>query len=169
MVNLVPYSEEDFLLLEQCNSPQMTAHLGGSETAEKLLRRHQRYAKELTVGQMFKIEFGDTAAPAGLIGFWEHDWRGELVWETGWSVLPAFQGRGIAGSALDALLLQVRQDQKHQFIHAFPSLENLASNAVCRRRGFTLLEECDFEYPPGHTMRCNDWALDLLRTSQTSS
>ena len=26
----------------------------------------------------------------------------------------------------------------------------------------TLLEECDFEFPPGHHMRCNDWRLDLF-------
>jgi hypothetical protein len=27
--------------------------------------------------------------------------------------------------------------------------------------GFELLGEYDFEYPPGHLMRCNDWRLDL--------
>jgi hypothetical protein len=24
------------------------------------------------------------------------------------------------------------------------------------------MEECEFEFPPGHSMRCNDWRLDLL-------
>jgi len=28
--------------------------------------------------------------------------------------------------------------------------------------GFTLLEECEFEYPKGSLMRCNDWRLDLF-------
>ena len=27
--------------------------------------------------------------------------------------------------------------------------------------GFTLQGEYDFEYPPGHWMRCNDWELNL--------
>ena len=49
----------------------------------------------------------------------------------------------------------------HRFVHAFPSVENLASNAICRKAGFTLLEEADFEYPKGRWMRCYDWAFDL--------
>ena len=46
-------------------------------------------------------------------------------------------------------------------MHAFPSVENAPSNAVCRRLGFELVEECESEYPPGTPMRCNDWRLDL--------
>ena len=46
-------------------------------------------------------------------------------------------------------------------MHAFPSVDNGASNAVCAKLGFTLLEALEFEYPPGHPMRCNDWQLDL--------
>ncbi|MGS2645029.1 LysE family translocator [Streptosporangium sp. G12] len=42
-----------------------------------------------------------------------------------------------------------------------PSVGHPASNAICRKLGFFLLGECDFEYPPGTTMRCNDWRLDL--------
>jgi RimJ/RimL family protein N-acetyltransferase len=42
-------------------------------------------------------------------------------------------------------------------------VENLASNAICRKLGFTLVEEAEFEYPPGNFMRCNDWRLDLSR------
>ena len=42
---------------------------------------------------------------------------------------------------------------------AFPSVDNGASNAICRKGGFTLLEECDVEDPPGSVMRCNDWEL----------
>jgi hypothetical protein len=40
-------------------------------------------------------------------------------------------------------------------------VENAPSNAICRKLGFELLEACDFEFPPGHHMRCNDWRLDL--------
>ena len=49
-----------------------------------------------------------------------------------------------------------------RFLHAFPSVANAASNAVCRKVGFVELGECDFEYPAGHPIRCNDWRLDLL-------
>jgi RimJ/RimL family protein N-acetyltransferase len=44
---------------------------------------------------------------------------------------------------------------------AYPGVDNAASNAICRKLGFTLLGAEDFEYPPGHLMRCNDWRLDL--------
>jgi hypothetical protein len=41
------------------------------------------------------------------------------------------------------------------------SPQNAPSNAICRKLGFTLLEELEFEYPPGSFMRCNDWRLNL--------
>lgn len=43
---------------------------------------------------------------------------------------------------------------------AFPNVDNIASNRVCERAGFALLErDADVEYPPGQTMKCNVWAL----------
>jgi len=36
-----------------------------------------------------------------------------------------------------------------------------ASNAVCRKAGFELLGEVDFEYPKGTPIRSCDWRLDL--------
>jgi RimJ/RimL family protein N-acetyltransferase len=45
---------------------------------------------------------------------------------------------------------------------AFPSVDNPPSNAICRKLGFTLLAAQEFEYPPGHLMRCNVWQLDLF-------
>jgi RimJ/RimL family protein N-acetyltransferase len=38
---------------------------------------------------------------------------------------------------------------------------NAPSNAICQKLGFTLVEECEFEFPVGNLMRCNDWRLDL--------
>jgi RimJ/RimL family protein N-acetyltransferase len=46
-------------------------------------------------------------------------------------------------------------------MHAFPNVDNEASNAICRKLGFELLEAREFEYPKGHLMTCNDWRLDL--------
>jgi RimJ/RimL family protein N-acetyltransferase len=56
---------------------------------------------------------------------------------------------------------RARAARKHRDLHAFPSVDNGASNAVCRKAGFALLRERDFEYPPGHLLRTNDWRLDL--------
>jgi RimJ/RimL family protein N-acetyltransferase len=47
-------------------------------------------------------------------------------------------------------------------VHAFPSVANAASNAICRKLGFTLLGEYQVEYPPGHPLTINDWRLDLF-------
>jgi RimJ/RimL family protein N-acetyltransferase len=47
-------------------------------------------------------------------------------------------------------------------VHAFPSVDNAPSNAICRKLGFTLLDGAiEFEYPPGNLLRCNDWRFDL--------
>jgi RimJ/RimL family protein N-acetyltransferase len=48
-------------------------------------------------------------------------------------------------------------------MRAFPSVDNGASNAICRKLGFELLGELEFEYPPGHgrVMLTNDWRFDL--------
>lgn len=57
---------------------------------------------------------------------------------------------------------RARAAGKHRFLHAFPSVDNAPSNSVCQKVGFTLLGAMDFEYPPGHPLRCNDWVLDLF-------
>jgi regulator of RNase E activity RraB len=44
---------------------------------------------------------------------------------------------------------------------AVAGLENAQSNAICQKLGFELLEACEFEFPKGHYMICNDWQLDL--------
>jgi RimJ/RimL family protein N-acetyltransferase len=76
-------------------------------------------------------------------------------------VLPEHQGRGIASGATALVLDHARAGGRRRFVHAFPSTDNPASNAICRKLGFTLLEVREFEFPPGSTMRCNDWRFDL--------
>ena len=79
-------------------------------------------------------------------------------------MLPEFQGQGIATRATRLVIAKVRAEGKHRFLHAYPSVENPPSNAICRKAGFTLRGEEDFEYPKGHMMRCNDWCVDLFFT-----
>jgi len=47
-------------------------------------------------------------------------------------------------------------------MHAYPSVENGPSNAVCRKAGFVLQGPYEFEYPEGHLMVCNDWRIELF-------
>ena len=128
-------------------------HIGGAESAEKIAERQQRYLK---LPFQFRIVDGDH--PAGWVGFWEREWRGEQIYEIGWSVLPAFQGRGLATAATALALDASRAAAAGLPVHAFPGVENGPSNAVCRKLGFSLVEaNMSFEFPPGSMMVCNDW------------
>jgi RimJ/RimL family protein N-acetyltransferase len=160
-VHLEPWGAGDLPLVEQImGDPAMTAFLGGPESPEKLADRQRRYAAEGS--GMFKIVDDATGQGIGSVGFWEREWRDDTVYETGWSVLPGFQGRGIGVAATAQLIELARDARKHGFLHAFPKPANTASNAICRKLGFTLLGEYEFEYPPGTPIVCNDWRLDLF-------
>jgi RimJ/RimL family protein N-acetyltransferase len=141
----------------------MTEYLGGPESAEKIAERQERYeqAADSDTTRVFKVVDAATEEAVGWVGYWERSWRDQQVYEIGWSVLPAFQGRGIAGEATAQALADARSSGKHRFVHAFPSVDNAPSNAICRKLGFTLLEDMEFEYPPGNVIRCNDWRFDL--------
>lgn len=110
---------------------------------------------------MFTVVLLPDERATGSIGYWERDWGGETVYETGWAILAAYQGRGIAAEATRGVIRLAAAQRRHRHLHAYPSVDNPASNAICRKVGFDLLGESDFEYPPGHLMRCNDWCFDL--------
>jgi RimJ/RimL family protein N-acetyltransferase len=166
-IHLEPWAAGDLPLLEQLvGDPAMMEHLGGAESPAKIAERQSRYEDAESA---FKIVDDETGHGVGWIGYWESDWRDQPVYEIGWSVVPAFQGRGIASAATVQALALAREAGGRRYVHAFPSVDNAASNAICRRAGFTLLGAEDLEYPPGHPMRCNDWAFDLLTLPGGSS
>lgn len=135
----------------------MTEHLGGPETAAKLQHRHERYL--LAANEMFVVVLaGETV---GSIGYWPREWQGEDVYETGWGILPAYQGRGIAVAAALAVIAIARHDGDRPWLHAYPSADHPASNAVCRKAGFTLVGPTSFEYPQGIWLTSNNWRIDL--------
>jgi RimJ/RimL family protein N-acetyltransferase len=171
-VNLRPWSQDDLpLLIRLRGDPTMNEHLGGPEAPEKIRERQERYYRSSRTGEnpMFVIVVGPERVPAGSIGYWEKEWQGQRIWETGWSVLPEFQGRGVATRATAIVVGRVRAEGKQRFLHAFPSVDNSPSNAICRKAGFTLQGQVDFEFPPGHFMRCNDWCLDLFPSTLEKS
>ncbi|WP_299537920.1 GNAT family N-acetyltransferase [uncultured Streptomyces sp.] len=165
-VRIEPWSPGDLDLLRRANAPELMEHLGGPETEDQLLVRHARYvglsAEHAGRGRMFRVVVAESGQTAGIIGYWEQDWVDQRVYETGWTVLPGFHGRGIASAAARAVAERAGAERRHRYLHAFPSVDNGPSNAVCRKAGFTLLGPCDLEYPPGRPMRANDWRLDLL-------
>ena len=140
----------------------MTEHLGGPETESQVLERHRRYLNlgDPGSGQMLAVTMPDGQA-AGIIGYWERTWRDRLTYETGWNVLPAFQGAGIATAAAGPSPRSPAPSAATGTCTRFPAVDHPASNAICRKAGFTLLGETEFEYPPGSLMRCNEWRLEL--------
>ncbi len=164
-VRIEPWDAGDLQLLQKSMvDPAMTEHLGGPESPAQIAERHERFQRlaDSGKGRWFKIVDVSTGESVGSVGYWERTWRDEDVYEIGWSVLPPFQGRGIAGIGTGLAIDVARSDKRHRFLHAFPSVDNGPSNAICRKLGFTLIEETKFEYPKGSFMRCNDWRLDLF-------
>jgi RimJ/RimL family protein N-acetyltransferase len=161
-VILEPWGTDDLPLLERLmGDPRMTEHLGGPENPGKLRERQGRYEQLEGGDRMFKIIDTTTGDAVGSVGFWTKEWRNEQVYEIGWMVVPESQGRGIAAVATKQAIVLATQAAEHRFMHAFPNLDNAPSNAICRKLGFELLEACEFEFPKGHFMTCNDWRLDL--------
>ena len=163
-VQIKPWAAGDLPLLEQLmGDPAMMAHLGGPESREQIATRHERYLRlAQTAGdRMFTIVDAASGEAVGSVGYWTREWHDAAVYETGWSVLPKWQGRGIARMGTALAVERAKADGIHRFMHAFPAVDNAPSNAICRRLGFTLVEACEFEYPPGNVLHCNDWRLDL--------
>jgi len=140
----------------------MMRDLGGPHARDAILARHQRYmAADPDTHGLFAVVVGSEREPVGWVGFWETESRGEAVWECGWSVVPEHQGRGVGSSAVGLMLEEARMRERHRWMYAYPSVDNAASNALCRALGFELLGETEVEYPAGSMMRSNDWRLDL--------
>jgi RimJ/RimL family protein N-acetyltransferase len=161
-VTLEPWSSGDLPLLERLmGDPRMTEHLGGPESSDKLRERQDRYERLTGGDRMFKVVDVASGADIGSVGFWTKEWRGEQIYEVGWMVVPEFQGRGIAVAATGQAIEIAKDDDEHRFMHAFPNIDNAPSNSICRKLGFELVEACEFEFPKGQFMSCNDWRLDF--------
>jgi len=159
-VTLEPWGSDDLPLLERLmGDPRMTEHLGGPDKPEKMRERQGRYESLEDGERMLKIVDAASGAGVGSVGYWTKEWRDEQVYEIGWMVVPEFQGRGIAVAATAQAIERAKRDDKDRLMHAFPSVDNAPSNALCRKLGFHLLEACQLEFPKGHLMTCNDWRL----------
>jgi RimJ/RimL family protein N-acetyltransferase len=156
-MELHAYSDGDFWLTEALETdPDVMRELGGPIDRERLPEIHRR---RLADPWWFTIVAEPGGPPVGTIGVWETSHDGEEIHETGWMVLPAHQGRGIASAALTLLIERVEAERRFPSIHAFPPVTNAPSNALCRKFSFALLGECDVIYA-GRTLHCNHWALD---------
>ncbi len=162
-VGLRPYSDDDLALLRRANTPELMDQMGGVETDEQVIARHERYLRLQREGaaHQFCIVIPDHPEGVGMTGYWHRDEGGEHVLECGWTVEAEYRGRGIASAAVVAMLERARASGERLPLHAYPRVDNPASNAVCRKAGFTLLRELDFEISPGVVLHTNDWVHRL--------
>jgi RimJ/RimL family protein N-acetyltransferase len=166
LVRLRAYTDDDLWLTEALETdPAVMRELGGPTDRDRLPEIHRRRVAD---PWWFTIVTDSAATPVGTIGVWETSHGGERLHETGWMVLPAHQGRGIASAALAVLIARVGAEPGIPSMHAFPPVTNLPSNALCRKFGFVLLGAADFDYA-GRTLRCNHWSLATPRGSRAAS
>ncbi|NUT57568.1 MAG: GNAT family N-acetyltransferase [Agromyces sp.] len=162
-VTLHPWSADDLDLLRRANTHELMDQLGGPENDEQVIARHERYLRLQREGtaHQFRIATPDHPEGVGIVGYWNRDDDGEQVLEAGWSVEAAYRGQGIAPAEVIAMLEWARADGETLPVHAYPRVDNPASNAVCRKAGFTLVGEADVELTPGNVRRLNDWVVEL--------
>jgi RimJ/RimL family protein N-acetyltransferase len=153
-VELAAYTDADIeLTIALETDPEVMRELGGPISRERIQGIHER---RLGDPWWLKIvpEPGEPAA--GTIGIWPKELDGDTVHETGWMVLPEYQGRGLASAALARLIELVGAEAQFESMHAFPPVSNAPSNALCRKFDFELIGERDFVYA-GRQLRCNHW------------
>ncbi len=166
-VRFVDLSLDDLALYEAfyCDARMMT-HLGGPWPKDQMPAKLQRDVKSIQLGTawIFKVLPTDqSTAAVGTVCIWEHLMEGEKISEIGWTILPAFQKQGWATRAVAAILDRAKSDGRWgDLIHAYPGAANTASNAICRKMGFELLEERQLEWN-GKTLHCNHWVVDLTK------
>jgi RimJ/RimL family protein N-acetyltransferase len=161
-VKLARYGESDLWLTRVLETdPEVMKELGGPNSDEVIEAAHRKRLVVAASDWWFTIVPEEGTRPVGTIGVWPIEWEGAPAYETGWMLLPPFQGRGLATQALALLLERARADPAIDAIHAFPGKANAASNALCRRFGFALIGEYEAHYA-GSILQTNHWRLDSL-------
>jgi len=159
----VELDDVDSYVAMRCD-PTMMAELGGPIPREgieaKVSRDVEAASTDTSWILMIIPDDGEPKTVAGSVVLWSHEENGETISEIGWMVLPQFQGQGLGKASVTELLRRARADGRWGTVHAFPGVNNVASNGICRSLGFRLLGEEDIDFAD-RTLRSNHWALDL--------
>jgi RimJ/RimL family protein N-acetyltransferase len=159
-ITLRRWGRDDLPVLERANTPEMTANLGGPETGEQLRERHARYLRLNETGEACMLRIDVDGKAAGGIGYWPTEHDGVPAFEAGWSVEPPWQGQGVARQALRQLTRIVADDGRRGLLVAYPSVDNAASNALCRGAGFEHRGSATASWRGGQ-LTFNSWVLDV--------
>jgi len=162
-VELRPIDLDDLPLYEAIHcDPLMMEHLGGPLPKEGLAEKLARDVATTAAGEtwVLKIVLDDVPGPVGSVTIWDHEAHGHPITEIGWMVLTPFQGRGIGSEAVRRTLERGRAESRWDVVHAFPPVTNAASNAMCRKMGFSFVETLEYRFRD-RPLRCNHWQLSL--------
>ena len=157
----VQLGDADAYLRMRCD-PVMMSELGGPQAREDVLGKLRRDVAAARSGDswilMIELEEGQVA---GTVVVWEHEVNGTHLSEIGWMVLPEYQDQGLASAAVREVLVRAGVEGRWGTVHAFSAFTNVASNALCRSVGFTLLgvEEIEFTARPGEFFVSNHWEI----------
>ena len=160
-LELLPWDNTGYELLEACNTPEQTKYLGGPESESKLLDRQVRDLTYHRLGETEMMRIAVDGEVVGSVGYWEIERKGEKAYETGWAIVPAHQGRGLGANGTRAMMERLKPVAAHRYVFAFPTPENPGSNWICRKLGFELTGVEEAEYPKGIWAPHNVWRLDL--------
>ncbi len=102
--------------------------------------------------------------PVGTVCVWTgYDEKRDVeISEIGWGILVKFQGKGLATLALKLLLEKAKDSGRWGVIHAMTNINNVASNKLCRRVGFSFIEETEMEYD-GRMLPANLYTFDSTK------
>jgi RimJ/RimL family protein N-acetyltransferase len=164
-VTLERWSADDLAVLKRVNTPEMTRFLGGGdETDEVLAERHAEYLDLWESGEvrMFRIDVDGEAS--GYAGWWEEDHEGVPVYEVGCVVEPRWHGHGVASAALSEVVRLAAATGDRHLIVGYAHVDNEASNALCRRVGFSLVGQGLYPLEDGEApLSVNVWMIDTTQ------
>ena len=159
-VTLERWGPDDLDVLRRANTPGMTRFLGGPESDEALAQRHADYLALWDSGEVRMFRVDVDGAAAGYAGWWAEEHDGAPVYEIGCVVEPGWQGRGVASAALGEVVRRALGTEDLRPVVGYANVENVASNALCNRLGFTLVGTAAFPDEDGEAvMPVNVWMI----------
>jgi RimJ/RimL family protein N-acetyltransferase len=161
ILRAVSGADLDAYIRMRCD-PVMMTELGGprsrTEAAAKLIDDVEAAASDESWILMILPDEQEPEIVAGSVVLWSNNEQADAFSEIGWMVLPDFQGKGVAKTAVGMLLARAREDGRWGDIHAYPGVTNGPSNGICRSLGFELLGRETIDYA-GQPFESNHWRI----------
>jgi RimJ/RimL family protein N-acetyltransferase len=147
--------------------PEYMKDLGGPHPKEKVdgILNNQLSCVTNGKGLVYKIvvhnhpDSPNEKVAVGTCCIWKGYYKDEIVSELGYGILCKYQGCGYATKGIALILNIAKEDPKWGKIHAFTSVNNIASNRVLSKLGFTNIEEYEIDYD-GRMILSNHWVCD---------